>query len=439
MPHRANRSAAAILILSILLAGCADTSEDAEGASPPRAAVEAYEEGMDLLNRRLGRTDTEAAVAAFERAVEADPEYTAAWSGLARARAWLQWNLGVADQLPLAEAAAARADELDPDAVETHLALGYVDYWGHADLDGALRHFQAAERLAPDDAEVAGAIGNIHRRQGRLEEAIAAYERRIEIDPDHAQGLATLAGTYDAVGRHGDSWALADRLSELGDPRAPVRRFWASFHAGDTARAWQEIPQIQEAQGRAGEPGYFAFLQAYARDDRAAADALIEEIGTEGTGAQLGALMSIHLGLSGQSDEHAETFDGWITGIEEGLVENPATDRARLAQANRHGNLALLEALRGDRDAALAHVEHVRDLDPASLDAWAAGPRVNVALTLAVLDEKEDGLAALEELADQGAISTGWLAFEPSFDGLREDPRFEAIVAERAAIDQPVM
>lgn len=430
---------ATAVVLLLLITGCG-RGEGGDAGSSSEAAVAAYEEGMEALNRRSGLTDVEASVAAFERAVEADPEFTAAWSGLAQARMWLQWNLGVPDQLPLAEAAAARAAELDPDAKDTHLALEYVDYWGHGDLDGALGHFQAAEAISADDAEVAGAIGNIHRRKGRLDEAIAAYERRVEIAPSHAQGLATLAGTYDAVGRYGDSREVADRLVSLGDARGHVRRFWSSFHAGDTASAWEHIPAIQEAQGRSGEPGYFAFLQAYVRQDVAAGSALMEAIGTEDIGLGLFTYMAMHLGTTGQAAARTEFFDYWVGEHEARLDENPDSDRARLNQANLHSNLALLEALRGNRQAALTHIAAVEAIDPASLDAWLINPVADVILARAVLEEDDQALAGLEDLAARGlGFTTGWLVVEPSFDGLRDHPRFQAIMAQRAAREQAAM
>lgn len=431
----------AVVLFALPLAACGGSSDEgAQAGTPSGEAAAAYEEGLAALNSRSNQAETEAAVAAFQRAIDADSELAAAWSGLAQARMWLQWNHRVAGQLPEAEAAAARAAELDPDAKDTHLALGYVDYYGRGDLDSALGHFQAAQTIAPDDAQIAGAIGNIHRRRGRLDEAIAAYERRIEIDPEQAQGLATLAITYNAVGRHDDARRIAERLVEMDDPRGPVHSFWASFHTADTARAWEQIPAIQEAQDRAGQPGYFTFLQAYARDDIAGADALIDEIGTEGNPGGVATLMAIHLGTTGQDDDHAAAFDAWIDGITESLSENPTTDLERTLQAARLGDLALLEALRGNRTEAMAHISAVEEIDPLSMDAWRSGPMIDITLANAILGETNAALAGIQELVDRRlGLSSGWLAFEPSFDGLRDDPRFQSIVAQRAAMEQPAM
>jgi tetratricopeptide (TPR) repeat protein len=289
-------------------------------------------------------------------------------------------------------------------------------------------------------ASIAGAIGNIHRRQGRIDDAILAYERRLEIDPEHALGLNTLAETYHSVGRHADARALADRLVELGDPRGPVQRFWSSFHTGDTARAWEQIPTIQEAQGRPGQPGYFAFLQAYARDDIAGANALIDQIGTDDTAVALRTLMAVHLGTTGQAGTHAAAFDAWIDSIKVDLVEDPTTNLGRAVQAERHSDLALLEALRGNRDEAMAHIATVERIDPLSIDAWRTGPTVDLSLANAVLGETDAAVAGIQDLVDRRlGWTTGWLAFEPSLDGLRDDPRFQAIVAQRAAMEQPAM
>jgi tetratricopeptide (TPR) repeat protein len=133
------RPSAVAFALSLLLACSGGTSDDgAQAGTPSSDAAAAYEEGLAALNSRRSQAETEAAVAAFERVIDADPEMAAAWSGLAQARMWLQWLYGVPDQLPEAEAAATRAAELAPDDKDTHLALGYVDYYGRGDLDSAL-------------------------------------------------------------------------------------------------------------------------------------------------------------------------------------------------------------------------------------------------------------------------------------------------------------
>ena len=438
---RLARPAVAVLACSLFHTACGGTSED--GAQPGTSSDEAaaaYEEGLAALNSRRSQGETEEALAAFQRATEADAEFAAAWSGVAQSRMWLRWIYGVPDQLTEAEAAAARAAELAPDSKDTHLALGYVDYYGRGDLSGALGHFQAAEAIDPNDAQIAGAIGNIHRRRGEFDDAILAYERRIEIEPDHTQGMATLAGTYQSVGRHADAMAIADRLDEMGDPRGPVQHFWSSFHTGDTARAWEQIPVIQEAQGRAGQPGYFAFLQAYARDDVAGANALVDQIGTDDIPNGLRSLMAIHLGTTGQAAEHAAVFDGWVDRITETLFEDPSTDLERALQASRRADLALLEALRGNRDGAMAHIAAVEAIDPMSIDVWRSGPITDITLARAVLGENDGALAGIQELVQRRlALSTGWLAFSPSFDGIRDDPRFQALVDQRAAMEQPAM
>ena len=428
MRMHVGRSALLSLLTITLAYGCT--------SGPSEEAVAAFDAATEAQNRRAGRADADAAVEGFERAVEIDPDFAAAWAGLAQARIWLEFNQGVAGQLAPAEAAAARAAELAPDAGETHLALGYIAYRGHGDLDGALEHFRAAEAQSAEDAEVAGAVGNILRRQGRLPEAIEAYERRVELDPTHAQGRATLAGTYAALGRYEDTRAAADELLAQGDGRAHVWRFWSSFHAGDTASAWSEIEGIQAAQGRAGQPGYFAFLQALVRRDTEGGDALIAEIGTD-VGGNLRLLMADHIAMTGQIDGHADAFDGWIATIEAGLVETPTTTRERMQQAARLSDLAYLEARRGDGGASMAHAAAAVDLDPMSSDAWAgSNTMMDVALAHLALDHANPGLAGIEALQEDGmGPTTGWLTLHPIFDPFRGDERFEAILERRRALE----
>ncbi len=437
MSRSRTRSPFVPLAALLSLGACAPGGDSADAVSPE--ALAAYESGREALERRRGRADADAALAGFERAVEADSEFADAWSGIAQARMWLLQNFGETGQLAGAEAAAARARELAPNASETHLALGYVAYWGKADFDGALAHFQAAESIDDGNAAVAGAIGNIYRRKGQLDEALRYYERRIEIDPSLGQGNATLAGTYAAVGRYDAAAEVADRLLAQGDGRGHVWKFWAHFHSGDTATAWTHIAGIQEAQGRAGQPGYFALLQALARRDNAATNQLIDQIGTD-VGGGLRVLIAEHAGSTGQADAFSEAFDAWIEDRASGLVEAPSTPRARLQQAGRLSEMAYLEAYRGNGEVAMRHAAAVMELDPRSIDAWGGvTPIINVSSAHLALDHDRPALDVLEELAAiRRGPSTGWMQFSPVFDPVRDTERFESMIEARGAMEQRV-
>jgi tetratricopeptide (TPR) repeat protein len=114
---------------------------------------------------------------------------------------WLFWNFpGFQDQAEMAREALDQALTLDPEAVETRLALGYFHFYGRGDPQQALRYFTEAEALKPSDANVMNAIGLVLRGQGRWEEALAAFERARTFDPRSYNLNYTLAETSSRCG-----------------------------------------------------------------------------------------------------------------------------------------------------------------------------------------------------------------------------------------------
>ena len=94
-----------------------------EAATGNLDAYELYLKGRTLFT---ARQNLDEAIALFQRAIELDPNFARAWEGLAAAQAVANdWILddGI-DHVPLAEAAAKRALELDPDLSMPYAVLG---------------------------------------------------------------------------------------------------------------------------------------------------------------------------------------------------------------------------------------------------------------------------------------------------------------------------
>jgi Tfp pilus assembly protein PilF len=96
----------------------------------------------------------EKAVGYYEGAVGIDPDYALAWAGLADAlrtqagRGYLPVDAGYGR----ARAAAERALALEPDLVEAHTAMGWIQLYYDGDWAGADASFQRALALEPGNA-----------------------------------------------------------------------------------------------------------------------------------------------------------------------------------------------------------------------------------------------------------------------------------------------
>ncbi|RLE29177.1 hypothetical protein DRJ27_05000, partial [Candidatus Acetothermia bacterium] len=134
------------------------------------------------------------------------------------------------------EATAARA--------EVYYTLGGL-YWAKKDLEQALEHTKQALELARrigDERLLTGAhngLGIVYSELGRYEDAIAEYERAIELDPKDALPHNGLGNVDDELGRHEDAIAEYERAIEL-DPK------YAAPHNG-LGNVYYELGRHDEA------------------------------------------------------------------------------------------------------------------------------------------------------------------------------------------------
>ena len=126
------------------------------------------------------------AISFYEQALEEDPEYALAHSGLADCHTLLGFYGPVpANQaMPRAEAAALKALQIDTDLAAAHASVGAVHALYHWDWKGADRELRRAIELDPSYA-----VGHLWHGilaltpTGRLDEALAVWQRAAELDP----------------------------------------------------------------------------------------------------------------------------------------------------------------------------------------------------------------------------------------------------------------
>lgn len=158
------------------------------------------------LYRRLDRY-TEA-LAQVEKALEADPDHWDVW----QSKLDLLQDMRRYDD---AEATARAAAERYPHAGRFHLELGWTaDFRGRH--EEALAAMDRALALDPRDTTTIRARAVILRRLGRYDEAIASLTEAIEAHPDERPYLLSgLAYVYDAAGRYEDALRCLDEIIDL--------------------------------------------------------------------------------------------------------------------------------------------------------------------------------------------------------------------------------
>jgi TolB-like protein/Tfp pilus assembly protein PilF len=264
----------------------------------PARNVTAYEEyllGRYHWNKRYTPSLREG-LAAFRRAIEADPSYAPAWAGLADSHAVLASS---AQELPgtaypAAREAALKAIELDPSLAEGHASLGLVRLNYDWDWEGAERELLRAIELNPSYSTARQWYSSYLSSMGRFEEAILSAQQAVAVDPysltaairvgiaytfarDYVKAAAQLerakamephglnahswlTNAYVCLGRHDDAVRLADEAYERSERALPFRGMRASVY-GQVGRLEEARESIVEVLSQPdGPPFFMAYL-----------------------------------------------------------------------------------------------------------------------------------------------------------------------------------
>jgi TolB-like protein/DNA-binding winged helix-turn-helix (wHTH) protein len=158
-----------------------------KGATGPATlnpeAYESYLKGRYYWNKRTA-DGMQKALIYFQQAIDQDPAYGAAYSGLADCNSGLAWHgfKSPAEALPKAHAAALKAIEIDPQSAEAHASLGLV--LNHSwQWSGAETEFKRALFLDPRYANAHHWYGDNLSVAGRHDEALREALQALEIDP----------------------------------------------------------------------------------------------------------------------------------------------------------------------------------------------------------------------------------------------------------------
>ena len=169
-------------------------------------AYEDYLKGRYFWNKRTADS-LKVAQAYFNQAIEEDPKYARAYSGLADTYALLgDWQYAVmppTQAFPKAKTAALKAMELDSTLGEAHNSLAFILDGFDWDFDSAGKEFRRAIELNPGYATVHHWYAWHLSLLGRYDEAIAEMKKAENLDPlsliinaDLAE-LLVIAHSYD--------------------------------------------------------------------------------------------------------------------------------------------------------------------------------------------------------------------------------------------------
>jgi serine/threonine-protein kinase len=147
-------------------------------------AFQLYLQGRFYWNKRTP-ADLQKAISFFEQAIEKDPNYALAYSGVADTYAVLTayTNIPARQVMPKAKDAALKALALDDKLAEGHASRGQIARYYDFDFATAEREYRRAIELNPNYATAHQWLGELFSALKRPDEAIAEIRLALELDP----------------------------------------------------------------------------------------------------------------------------------------------------------------------------------------------------------------------------------------------------------------
>ncbi|MDQ3129932.1 MAG: protein kinase [Acidobacteriota bacterium] len=150
-------------------------------------AYEEYLRGRDNFGRFIFRTlaveDCNAAIANFKHAIELDPHFAFAHSGLGACYANRFFKgLGEPEDYTYAEAAFSKAFFYDPNVTEARVLMVMI-YMARGEKKKARTEIELLEKQFPNDAPLYFVKGVMHRLDGEYNESLRSFEKLVRLDP----------------------------------------------------------------------------------------------------------------------------------------------------------------------------------------------------------------------------------------------------------------
>jgi TolB-like protein/Tfp pilus assembly protein PilF len=409
-----------------------------------RGQYEFHQAASSLAADAYDRAD-----AFYRQALALDPNFAEAAAELARNRLSRHWFISPLAPAELEEVKALidRALALAPNSPEAHFALGLFFYWGHRQYENALAEFNRTLELQPNNADARAFCAWVYRRRGEWERSLADSKRAEELDPRDSSIPTNIGVSYNVLRLWKDAERAELRALAIDPHNTQAAMFLLLTRlalTGDVEaarRALDDFPEvIKDIPGGAGGPrgatgagditaviGWPAYLDVTERRFTDASQAVEKKVVNDDRARlqQLAGRVAIRV-LAGEPETAKSLGEEALPVLEARFRERP--DDTFVTTALSWVYLALgrnADALRLSRQAA--------DTISVEKDAL-AGPNFQIGLAQieAHAGAPEEAIKRLRHLLSipaGGAASIAGLKMDPVWDPIRNRPDFQQLLS----------
>jgi TolB-like protein/thioredoxin-like negative regulator of GroEL len=398
----------------------------------PTQDMEAYD--LYLQARAVMNDSSEVDLVAYQRMLELidratarDPNFAIAYAFATEVNALLyRYREHTPERLAKTKQSAAMALKLAPDLGESHLAQALYYYHCLRDYYGAERELEEARPTLGGRSDYLLVKEMTERRFGHWQNAIKDGEKALSLDPQNPVMANVLIQTYIVLRMYSEAEACADAfIAKVPPDKAGSMwnyKYAIGLATGDLKKS-REAANALRAKAE-WKDSMFATIQYYEHDYTGAAETLarLPENNREPNDLLMEAYVHRQLG-NGEKVLAALTKAKEL--LQHRIDENPD-------DPNLRDSLAMAYALEGDKTAALEEINRAAALAPPSQDSNDSANWLSALAQVHVMNgDTEGALDALTKVVNlPNGPSFGELRFNPAWDPVRGDQRFQWIMSQ---------
>jgi len=408
-------------------------------------AYDAYLRGLAYSLKINSPANSLGAQKYLREAVRLDPKFALGWALLSYAdavgyrAALLQPTVALREE---ARQAAETAVTLQPNLGEALMAKGYYHYSCLRDYETAVRYFEQARQFLPNSSRIPESLAYVGRRRGQWDQSESYFNEAERLDPRNVRLLTEHAGSYMLLRRFPEALRKLDQVLDItpDDVDTLAEKANIAQAEGDLSRASALLAPLHPNADNPGALETQVYQAILERRPAPIIPRLNEILANPNPGLGfINGELRFWLGWAQEvAGDHAAAQESWRQArseLEPFLKEQPEN-------YSLMGDLALTNMGLEDKAAAFKLIEREMAVRPIEKDALDGAVPIEVLARVAArMGEPDRAIAALQKLLSipghgpftlNMPLTPALLRLDPMFDPLRNDPRFQKLVAAPA-------